>query len=102
MSDKTISGYAAGEYLLFQKDVVPEINEKYDVGTRSNPFYAVCARKVPLTNVPYIATSAPPWDRYDPDTLGDMWYFNQFLRFPAAINVSPNANVASFTMNGFS
>jgi len=51
MSDKTLSGYLAGEYLQFQKDVVPETTLSYDLGTRTQPFYALHAAQLPLTHI---------------------------------------------------
>lgn len=49
---KTISGYQAGERLQFQRDAIPENNARYDLGTQTNPFYALHVRQFPLTNIP--------------------------------------------------
>lgn len=67
MSDKSLTGYTAGEYLQFQKDVVPEVTASYSLGTRTAPFYALHASRVPLTHIQTFA-SQPYNSPFPPNT----------------------------------
>lgn len=57
MTDKTISAYQAGEFLQFQRDVLPENTARFQLGTQTNPFYALHAQNV---SVNWLPTFTPP------------------------------------------
>lgn len=59
MTEKTVTGLPSGEYLLFQKDVVPEIGSNYTLGAPNRPFSNLYTRSIPLTVVPYKTSETP-------------------------------------------
>lgn len=60
MTDKSITGYAQGEYLQFQRDILPQVTEKYSLGQTYNPFYKVFTYRRQIDNMPTYNTTANP------------------------------------------
>ena len=63
MTDKTISGYQAGEYLQFQRDVLPENSAQFSLGTQSSPFYALHAQNISVNWIPVFTPPTALSDR---------------------------------------
>lgn len=60
MTDKSITNYSQGEYLQFQRDLIPETTASYSLGTRYNPFYQLNVQQVDLKQLPVYDTTTNP------------------------------------------